>query len=85
MNEELDIRFNGDDGDVAGDALGIGFPLSAIELAEAVEELSVFEPALEDVVLGDERLRPRLRQQAAALGMAAVVGVLVGVAVARAA
>jgi len=35
-----DIRFSGDDGDVGADVLGIGYPQSAIDEAEAAEELS---------------------------------------------
>jgi hypothetical protein len=37
VSEALDIRFSGDDGDVPADVLGIGYPRSAIELAEAGE------------------------------------------------
>ena len=37
------IRFGADDGDVSSDALGIGYPQSEIDLAEAAEELSVLE------------------------------------------
>ena len=43
VSEEPEIRFSGDDGDVSADALGIGYPQSAIDLAEAAEELSALE------------------------------------------
>ena len=75
MSDEPEIRFSGDDGDVSADVLGVGYPRSAIELAEAAEELSAFE---------DERPRRRLHQPVAALGVSLLVGVLVGVAMVRA-
>lgn len=75
MSEAPDIRFSGDDGDVPADVLGIGYPSSAIELAEAAEELSALE---------DERSPRRLDQPVAALGLAALVGALVAVAMTRA-
>ena len=84
MSEELDIRFSGDDGDVPADVLGIGYPRSAIELAEAAEELSALERAPGEAALDDERSRRRLDQPVRALGLAALVGVLVGVAMTRA-
>jgi hypothetical protein len=40
MSEAPDIHFSGDDGDVGADVLGIGYPQSAIDAAEAAEELS---------------------------------------------
>jgi hypothetical protein len=85
VSEELDIRFSGDDGDVPADVLGIGYPRSAIELAEAAEELSALERAPGEAALDDERPTRRLDQPVRALGLAALVGVLVGVAMTRAA
>ena len=71
MSDELETRFGADDGDASGNALGIGYTQSEIELAEAAEELSALE---------DERPRRRLDQQVA---LSLLVGVLVGVALAR--
>ncbi len=84
MSEALDIRFSGDDGDVPADVLGIGYPRSAIVLAEAAEELSALERAPGEAALDDERSTRRLDQPVRALGLAALVGVLVGVAMTRA-
>lgn len=76
MSDETEIRFSADDGDASGNALGIGYPQSAIDLAEAAEELSALES-------GDERAPRRRAQPAAALGLAVLVGVLVGITMAR--
>ena len=57
--------------------MDIGYPQSAIDLAEAAEELSVLEEL-------SERPRRRLDQPIAALGLSVLVGVLVGVAMTRA-
>jgi hypothetical protein len=71
MSDETEIRFSADDGDADGDALGIGYPQSAIELAEAAEELTALEHA------PDERRRA---QPLAALGLSALVGALLALA-----
>ena len=69
MSDELEIRFNADDGDADGDALGIGYPQSAIDLAEAAEELAALEQP------------PRRRgQPLAALGLSALAGALLALA-----
>jgi hypothetical protein len=75
MSDETEIRFSADDGDADGDALGIGYPQSAIDLAEAAEELSALE-------LEDERPPRRRGQPLAALGLSALVGALLALAVA---
>jgi hypothetical protein len=72
------IRFSADDGDAAGNALDIGYPQSEIDLAEAAEELSALEHP-------PGQPRRRLDQPVAALGLSVVVGLVVGVAMARAA
>jgi hypothetical protein len=65
-----EIQFSGDDGDIAGDVLGIGYPETAIRLAEAAEELSALEA---------ER-PPRWRAQPlAALAVSLLLALLVGI------
>ena len=75
-------HFSADDGDAAAELLGLGYPESAIQLAEAADELAAIEdrPA-GDVRLDDERWLPSLDRRVAG---GALLGLLAGVVLARA-
>jgi len=81
-DEDPERRFSADDGDAASELLGLGYPESAIELAEAADELA----AVEHGAAGDARLddEPRLAPLDRRLAGVALLGMLAGVLLTRA-